>query len=92
MGFDGFFPMTGVTGSHKVRQGELHPFILKSGGIMMDQEVDRIMTDMMSMPHVFNLSHGIDQHTPTDHVQNVIDRVRAWDEGRLGYVNLKVRG
>jgi uroporphyrinogen decarboxylase len=29
-------------------------------------------------PHVFNLGHGIGQHTPIEHVESLRDTVRQW--------------
>ena len=29
-------------------------------------------------PHVFNLGHGIGQHTPIEHVARLVERIRSW--------------
>jgi uroporphyrinogen decarboxylase len=57
-------------------QGNLDPLALIAGGAALDEAVDRILAAFPERPHVFNLGHGIDQHTPIAHVERVIGRVR----------------
>ncbi len=57
-------------------QGNLDPLALIAGGAALDAAVDRIIAAFPERPHVFNLGHGIDQHTPIAHVEQVIARVR----------------
>lgn len=58
-------------------QGNLDPLALIAGGEVLDAAVDRILAAFAGRPHVFNLGHGIQQDTPVEHVQRLIDRVRS---------------
>lgn len=58
-------------------QGNLDPQALIAGGAALDDAVDRILAAFPARPHVFNLGHGIDQHTPIAHVERAIKRVRG---------------
>ncbi len=58
-------------------QGNLDPLALIAGGDALDAAVDRILAAFPDRPHVFNLGHGIDQHTPIAHVEHVVARVRG---------------
>ena len=58
-------------------QGNLDPMVLFSGGQSMIQEVDAIRNALRGRPHVFNLGHGVMQHTPPENVATLIEAVRA---------------
>ena len=58
-------------------QGNLDPLALIAGGEALDGAVDRILAAFPDRPHVFNLGHGIDQHTPIAHVEQALRRVRG---------------
>ncbi|ONF96483.1 uroporphyrinogen decarboxylase [Sphingomonas jeddahensis] len=58
-------------------QGNLDPLALIAGGDALDAAIDRILRAFPERPHVFNLGHGIDQHTPIAHVERVIEKVRG---------------
>ncbi|MDE0878001.1 MAG: uroporphyrinogen decarboxylase [Sphingomonas bacterium] len=58
-------------------QGNLDPLALMAGGAALDQGIDRVLAAFSDRPHVFNLGHGIGQHTPIAHVEALIARVRA---------------
>jgi uroporphyrinogen decarboxylase len=58
-------------------QGNLDPLALIAGGEALDTAIDRILAAFPERPHVFNLGHGIDQHTPIAHVERVIAKVRG---------------
>jgi uroporphyrinogen decarboxylase len=58
-------------------QGNLDPLALLSGGHALDRAVRRILLDLADRPHVFNLGHGIGQHTPIAHVERLLDLVRS---------------
>jgi uroporphyrinogen decarboxylase len=58
-------------------QGQLDPAVLRAGGVMLDQEVDRIIAAWAGRPHIFNLGHGITPDVPIEHVQQLIDRIRT---------------
>ena len=57
-------------------QGNLDPLALLAGNAMLEEGIDRIMVAFPDRPHVFNLGHGIGQHTPIAHVEALIARVR----------------
>lgn len=65
-------------------QGNLDPLALIAGGAALDSAVDRILAAFPRRPHIFNLGHGIDQHTPIAHVEQVIARVRGSEAGGSG--------
>jgi uroporphyrinogen decarboxylase len=57
-------------------QGNLDPLALLVGGEALDRGVDRVLAAFPERPHVFNLGHGIGQHTPIAHVERLLARVR----------------
>ena len=59
-------------------QGNLDPLLLESGGDALAGEARNILAALADRPHIFNLGHGIGQHTPIAHVQQLIDIVRGW--------------
>ena len=58
-------------------QGNLDPLALLAGGEALENGVDRVLDAFRDRPHVFNLGHGIGQHTPIAHVETLIARVRS---------------
>jgi len=50
---------------------------LIAGGGALDAAIDRIIAAFADRPHVLNLGHGIDQHTPIAHVERLLRRVRG---------------
>jgi uroporphyrinogen decarboxylase len=58
-------------------QGNLDPLVLVEGGSSLDQAVDDILRSVRGRPHIFNLGHGIVPPTPTEHVAQMIARIRA---------------
>ena len=58
-------------------QGNLDPLALLAGGAALDDGIDRVLAAFPERPHVFNLGHGIGQHTPIAHVEQLIARVRG---------------
>jgi uroporphyrinogen decarboxylase len=58
-------------------QGNLDPLALLVGGEGLDRGVDRVLAAFPERPHVFNLGHGIGQHTPIAHVERLLARVRG---------------
>ncbi|WP_375427619.1 uroporphyrinogen decarboxylase [uncultured Sphingomonas sp.] len=58
-------------------QGNLDPLALLAGGEALDRGVDGVLAAFPERPHVFNLGHGIGQHTPIAHVERLIARVRG---------------
>ncbi len=58
-------------------QGNLDPLALLAGGEVLDRGVDGVLAAFPERPHIFNLGHGIGQHTPIAHVERLIARVRG---------------
>jgi len=67
--------------SRAVVQGNLDSALLFAGGDAMLQAVFRIREAFRSGPHIFNLGHGVMQHTPPDNVARLVDHLRALDAG-----------
>jgi uroporphyrinogen decarboxylase len=59
-------------------QGNLDPLLLLTGGPALAARVEAILGAFAERPHVFNLGHGIGQHTPIAHVERLIAAVRGW--------------
>ncbi|WP_375382120.1 uroporphyrinogen decarboxylase [uncultured Sphingomonas sp.] len=58
-------------------QGNLDPLALEAGGEALDRGIDRVLAAFPDRPLVFNLGHGIGQHTPIAHVERLLARVRG---------------
>ncbi len=58
-------------------QGNLDPLALEAGGEALDRGIDRVLEAFHDRPHIFNLGHGIGQHTPIAHVEQLVARVRS---------------
>ncbi len=59
-------------------QGNLDPLLLLAGGAELDKQASRVLDAFAGRPHVFNLGHGIGQHTPIEHVERLLGLVRGW--------------
>lgn len=59
-------------------QGNLDPLLLLAGGDALDRRAVAILEAFAGRPHVFNLGHGIGQHTPIAHVEQLCRVVRDW--------------
>jgi uroporphyrinogen decarboxylase len=59
-------------------QGNLDPLLIESGGAELEARAGAILEAFAGRPHVFNLGHGIGQHTPVEHVEQLLGVVRAW--------------
>ena len=59
-------------------QGNFDPVLLEAGGPMIEQRAVAILNALAGRPHVFNLGHGIGQHTPIEHVEQLLGVVRSW--------------
>ena len=57
-------------------QGNLDPAALMEGGAAMLDAADRILETLSTRPHIFNLGHGIGQHTPPENVARLVDHIR----------------
>ena len=58
-------------------QGNLDPVALIAGGDALVNAVHGIKQATRGRPAIFNLGHGIQQHTPVDHVERLVDLVRS---------------
>ena len=58
-------------------QGNLDPLALMAGGAPLREATLRVLDALASRPHIFNLGHGIGQHTPIAHVEEVVALVKA---------------
>lgn len=59
-------------------QGNLDPMLLLAGGDRVDHTIRHILSALADRPHVFNLGHGIDRHTPIAHVEHALSVLRDW--------------
>lgn len=59
-------------------QGNLDPLLLLAGGPALIERTHEILRAFAGRPHVFNLGHGIGQHTAIGHVDALIAAVRGW--------------
>ena len=59
-------------------QGNLDPLLLLSGGAELEKQAHAVLDAFAGRPHVFNLGHGIGQHSPIAHVEDLLRVVRAW--------------
>ncbi len=57
-------------------QGNLDPLMLMAGGERLQTRARKILDSFDGRPHVFNLGHGIGQHTPIAHVEELLEAVR----------------
>lgn len=59
-------------------QGNLDPFCLLAGGGGLVMAAEKIISDFRSGPFVFNLGHGIHKDTPLEHVEKLVETIRAY--------------
>ncbi|MBL6853494.1 MAG: uroporphyrinogen decarboxylase [Alphaproteobacteria bacterium] len=60
-----------------VPQGNLDPMLLMVGGAPMEAEARRILASMKGRPFIFNLGHGVLQHTPPEHIARLVEVVKG---------------
>ena len=60
-------------------QGNLDPLVLMSSPEAVTACAVHILETLRERPHVFNLGHGIGQHTPIANVEALVDAVRGWN-------------
>ncbi|MEO3434901.1 uroporphyrinogen decarboxylase [Inquilinus sp. CAU 1745] len=58
-------------------QGNLDPVMLMAGGEALEAEAKAIIEGLSGGPHIFNLGHGVLQHTPPEHVGLLADLIRG---------------
>ncbi|MFM7332020.1 MAG: uroporphyrinogen decarboxylase [Brachymonas sp.] len=74
-----------LTGAGKALQGNIDPTILFAPPKAIEQEVQAVLEDFGSPhqgagagpTHIFNLGHGINQHTPPEHVTALVNAVKT---------------
>ena len=66
-----------------VVQGNLDSALLFAGGDAMLAAASHIRQAFRDGPHIFNLGHGVMQHTPPDNVARLVDHLRALDAGEV---------
>ena len=72
-------------GDRVALQGNLDPMVLFAPPERIEAEVARVLASYGDGPgHVFNLGHGINQHTPPEGVQALVDAVHAGSRQRRG--------
>ena len=59
-------------------QGNLDPLALIAGGAALDRAVDDVLANYAAGRLIFNLGHGIQPETPIAHVEQMLQRVRAY--------------
>jgi uroporphyrinogen decarboxylase len=57
-------------------QGNLDPLALMAGGEPLREATVRLLDALADRPHIFNLGHGIGQHTPIAHVEELVKLVK----------------
>ncbi|TFY96269.1 uroporphyrinogen decarboxylase [Ramlibacter rhizophilus] len=81
-----------AVGAHKALQGNLDPTVLFAAPEQVRAEARRVL-DSFGRPHqgtgqgpthIFNLGHGINQHTPADNVVALVDEVHAYSRQQRG--------
>jgi uroporphyrinogen decarboxylase len=65
-------------GDRVALQGNLDPMALFAPPEVIAKEVERVLGSYGHGPgHVFNLGHGVSQHTPPEHVQALVEAVHS---------------
>ena len=65
-------------GSRVALQGNLDPMALFGTVEAIEREAERVLSAYGPGPgHVFNLGHGVSQHTPPEHVQALVEAVHS---------------
>ncbi|MDA8107437.1 MAG: uroporphyrinogen decarboxylase [Betaproteobacteria bacterium] len=68
-----------LVGARVALQGNLDPCAMLAPPEMLRRETRRVLDAFGAAPgHVFNLGHGVLQHTPLDAVAALVDEVRAY--------------
>ena len=62
---------------HLPLQGNLDPDVLLVGGAILEHKTRSILNMMRNRPFIFNLGHGITPSVPIEHVQQLLDLVKA---------------
>ncbi len=57
-------------------QGNIDPLALKAGGDALTHAIRTTRQALHGRPHILNLGHGIDRHTPIAHVEQLMEALR----------------
>ncbi|MGZ5038381.1 MAG: uroporphyrinogen decarboxylase [Usitatibacter sp.] len=72
-------------GASVALQGNLDPMALFAPPAVIEREVERVLASYGRGPgHVFNLGHGVSQHTPPEHVAALVEAVHSRSLGAHG--------
>ncbi len=63
----------------KTLQGNLDPAVLLAPEGVVRAETERVLTEGLGGPHIFNLGHGIMRQTDPERVKVMLETVRAFD-------------
>ncbi len=77
VGLDTTVPLPFARALKLPTQGNLDPELLLQGGTPLRKGVRAIVDGLRGKPHVFNLGHGVSQHTNPDHVAQLVQAVRV---------------
>jgi uroporphyrinogen decarboxylase len=74
-----------AVGGSKALQGNLDPAVLFAPPEQVQAQARRVLDDFgaphegpgTGATHIFNLGHGISQHTPPEHVQALVEAVHG---------------
>ena len=84
-----------AVGASKALQGNLDPNVLFAGPAQIEAEAAKVL-ESFGAPHtgpgtgpsqIFNLGHGISQHTPPEHVRVLVDAVHAYSRRQRAAAN-----
>ena len=67
-----------ILGNNQPVQGNLDPVTLFAPLPVIQDRVHDILKRAGKRGHIFNLGHGILQHTPVEHVKAVVDMVHEY--------------
>lgn len=78
-----------TVGSSKALQGNLDPAVLFAPPAQVQAQARQLLQDFGAPhqgpgegpTHIFNLGHGISQHTPPEHVQALVEAVHSYSRG-----------
>ena len=59
-------------------QGSLDPVCLLAGGDALAAGAEYVLGNLSGGPFIFNLGHGILKETPPEHVEALVEIIRAW--------------
>ena len=76
MGLDTTVPLHDAARLGLPIQGNLDPALLLIGGAVLEAGVRGVVADGARQPHIFNLGHGVSQHTDPGEVARLVDCVR----------------